>query len=203
MTEEKVDRRVQRTRQHLHEALITLILEKRYDKLTVQDILDRANIGRSTFYAHFLDKEDLLISGFHAFDDEINEYVDHAVHAEQGQEHLLHSLMFFRHAYLNRDLYRAMLDGGGADILMQTARSHITENIQSHLNEVVSEEGETAVPLPIITSFLAGAMLSVLTWWLDNDLPYTPERINEVFQNLARSGVQTLISHEKTDQSLT
>jgi hypothetical protein len=68
---------------------------------------------------------------------------------------------------------------------------------------VVSEEGETAVPLPIITSFLAGAMLSVLTWWLDNDLPYTPERINEVFQNLARSGVQTLISHEKTDQSLT
>ncbi len=195
MSEEKSDRRVQRTRQLLHDALIALILEKRYDKITVQDIIDRANIGRSTFYAHFLDKEDLLISGFHAFDDEINEYMKNEAHASESEEHLLHSLIFFRHAYANRDLYRAMLEGGGADTLMDTARRHITENIRSHLAEALSEESETAVPLPVVTSFLAGAMLSVLTWWLDADLPYPPEQINRMFQELARTGVQSMLAN--------
>src|SRR5512141_2904590 len=60
----KIDRRVQRTQQLLREALVALILEKGYDAITVQDILDLANMGRSTFYAHYRDKEDLLLSGF-------------------------------------------------------------------------------------------------------------------------------------------
>ena len=57
------DRRVQRTRTLLTRALMELIVEKGYQAITVQDIIDRANLGRSTFYAHFLDKEDLLMSG--------------------------------------------------------------------------------------------------------------------------------------------
>jgi AcrR family transcriptional regulator len=58
------DRRVQRTRKLLQEALMTLILEKGYEAMTIQDIIDRANVGRATFYNHFLDKQDLLVSGF-------------------------------------------------------------------------------------------------------------------------------------------
>ena len=60
MGSRKVDRRIQRTRQLLDNALIELILEKEYDKITVQNIIDQANVGRSTFYAHYLDKDDLL-----------------------------------------------------------------------------------------------------------------------------------------------
>ena len=51
------DRRVQRTRKLLQDALMALILEKGYEAVTIQDIIDRANVGRSTFYAHFLDKQ--------------------------------------------------------------------------------------------------------------------------------------------------
>ena len=58
------DRRVQRTRRTLREALIALILEKGYDQVTVQHIIDRADVGRSTFYAHFENKDKLLLSGF-------------------------------------------------------------------------------------------------------------------------------------------
>src|SRR5262245_47432298 len=58
------DRRVQRTRRLLHDALMSCILEKKYELISVQDILDRADIGRSTFYTHFQDKDDLLLSGF-------------------------------------------------------------------------------------------------------------------------------------------
>ena len=64
MRNTKTDRRSQRTRQLLSAALFELMLEKRYDGITVQDIIDRANVGRSTFYAHYLDKEDLLVSDF-------------------------------------------------------------------------------------------------------------------------------------------
>ena len=60
MGSRKVDRRIQRTRQLLEDALIALILEKGYDKITVQNIFDQANAGRSTFYSHFLDKDDLM-----------------------------------------------------------------------------------------------------------------------------------------------
>jgi AcrR family transcriptional regulator len=63
MSRQKLDRRSQRTRKSLSEALAALMVEKRYDKITVQDIIDRANVGRSTFYAHFQDEEDLLVSG--------------------------------------------------------------------------------------------------------------------------------------------
>jgi AcrR family transcriptional regulator len=58
------DRRVRRTRRALHDALLTLMTEKSYDAVTVQDIIDRADVGRSTFYSHFTDKRDLLDSGF-------------------------------------------------------------------------------------------------------------------------------------------
>ena len=58
-----VDRRIQRTKKHLSDAFIALILEKGYEAVTIQDIIDKANVGRSTFYAHFESKEQLLFSG--------------------------------------------------------------------------------------------------------------------------------------------
>ncbi len=67
MGEDKEDRRVARTRQLLRDALVSLILERGYDEVTVQDVLDRANLGRSTFYAHYRNKDDLLFSGFEEF----------------------------------------------------------------------------------------------------------------------------------------
>src|SRR3954467_8818375 len=74
MRNTKADRRSERTRQLLNGALIELMLEQRYDEITVQDIIDRANIGRSTFYAHYLDKEDLMVSGFTRVLDTLSEH---------------------------------------------------------------------------------------------------------------------------------
>ena len=59
------DRRIQKTTNLLREALVSLIAEKPFDSIVVKEILDRANVGRSTFYMHFRDKDDLLISGIH------------------------------------------------------------------------------------------------------------------------------------------
>ena len=194
MAEQKEDRRVLRTRMALHQALIELILEKRYDKITVQDIIDRADVGRSTFYAHFLDKEDLLMQGFALFSDELGSHLETAEHShEEEAEHVIHSLVFFRHAGAHHELYKAMLEGGGADVLMEAGRRHLMHNIEDHLAEVF-DDGKTAViPIPVITNFLAGAMLSVLMWWLAEERPFSPEEINSMFQQLATSGVEKLL----------
>jgi len=193
MGDNKTDRRVQRTRRALHQALMALVLEKRYDKITVQDIIDRADVGRSTFYAHFLDKDDLLVQGLAMFSDDLNAHIASSEHDGEEAEHVLHSLIFFRHADTHHNLYKAMQRGGGADVIMDAGRRHLTEDIQGHLDALFPDGTPVEIPLPVITSFVAGAMLSVLMWWLDAGRPYPPEEINAMFQQLAMSGVERLL----------
>jgi AcrR family transcriptional regulator len=192
MTGKALDRRVQRTRQALHEALKALILEKRYDKITVQNIIDRANVSRSTFYAHFLDKEDLLRKGFSMYSKQLNARIETERQEGEGEQ-LFHSLSFFRHfrhAYLQQHLHQAMREGGGAEVLVEAIRHHLQEDIQSRLVQIFPDGGPDAIPLPLITNFLAGALLSVSRWWLESERPYSPEEINAMFQRLAMTGVE-------------
>lgn len=193
MAEKKVDRRVQRTRRALHQALQELILEKRYDKITVQDIIDRADVGRSTFYAHFLDKEDLLIQGVAMFSEGLYTHLEKTEHDGHEADHVLHSGVFFQHAYQHHDLYKAMQEGGGSLVILDAARRHLTEDIENHMTTFFPDGTAPDIPLPVITSFLAGAMLSVLNWWLDAGRPYPPEQIDTMFQKLAMSGVEDLL----------
>ena len=193
MSEMKPDRRIAKTRLAIHRALLELILEKRYDKITVQDIIDRADVSRSTFYTHFLDKEDLLMKGFVMFSDDLGVHLETSGHDGEEEAHVIHSLVFFRHAGAHQELYKAMLEGGGADVLMEAGRRHLMHNIEGHLGDVF-DGGETAViPIPVITNFLAGAMLSVLMWWLAEERPFSPEEINAMFQQLATTGVEKLL----------
>src|SRR5215475_3738876 len=93
----KEDRRVQRTQQLLRVALIELIIEKGYEEVTVQDIIDRANVGRSTFYSHFMDKQQLLLSGFEQLRVELGQQ-QHAAVDVSGERGLGFSLAMFEHA---------------------------------------------------------------------------------------------------------
>ena len=189
----KIDRRVERTRKLIQEALVSLILEKRYDKITVQEIIDKANVGRSTFYAHFQDKEDLLASNFANYTAQWNEPQDEPEHAPGNESpHILHSLEFFLHANEAYEFHQAMFEGGGAEVMIETGRQHMMADVQNHLMQMLGEDEKLAIPLPVITNFLAGGLLSVMVWWLKEKRPYPPEKINEMFQQLAMQGVESL-----------
>ena len=189
----KIDRRVERTRRLIQEALVSLILEKRYDKITVQEIIDKANVGRSTFYAHFQDKEDLLASNFANYTAQWNEPQDEPEHAPGNESpHILHSLEFFLHANEAYEFHQAMFEGGGAEVMIETGRQHMMADVQNHLMQMLGEDEKLAIPLPVITNFLAGGLLSVMVWWLKEKRPYPPEKINEMFQQLAMQGVESL-----------
>jgi AcrR family transcriptional regulator len=190
MRNTKVDRRSERTRQLLSAALIELMLEQRYDEITVQDIIDRANVGRSTFYAHYVDKEDLLVSGFTRALDMLSQ----PPQPQHGSEQALPSLgRFFQHVQEHVQLYKALVRSGGVERLLKKSHQHMRRNIEQHLADLIPAGQAPDAPLPLVADYLAGAVFNMLTWWLDNDMPRTPEQMDALFQQLVRPGVEATL----------
>src|SRR5881396_3995668 len=106
-----VDRRIQRTREVLHEALISLMIEKGYEAITVQDIIDRANVGRSTFYAHYVGKQDLLMSGLKNLSRHLLEHQRAALALKRSfpEKGFGFSLALFEHVHSHRNVYHAIV----------------------------------------------------------------------------------------------
>ncbi len=191
MEKKKPDRRIQRTQHALRKALVELILEKGYPKVTVQNIIDRANVGRSTFYAHFLDKDDLLVSGFHAWAFDLSQNVGDGQYSRED-DHIIHSRDFFEHADHHRDLYRAMLDSGGGDLILEIGQEHIQRQIEQHLRELLGEQ-DLSIPLPFITHYLAGALLSLIKWWIQEEIPFDAVQMDAMFQEMATPGIRNIV----------
>jgi AcrR family transcriptional regulator len=187
----KADRRSQRTRQMLGAALVDLMLQKRYDEITVQDIIDQANVGRSTFYAHYLDKDDLLTSDFTRVLDALSQ---HMRQQELADPAAMPSLaLFFEHVQAHHQLYKALVRGGGIDLLYKKGHARLRQNIEQHLGELLPVGETPAVPLPLVADYLAGAILNLLKWWLEHEMPYTPEQMNRLFHQLVLPGVQATL----------
>ncbi len=188
MKNKKVDRRIQRTRQLLQDALIALIVEKGYGKITVQNIIDQANVGRSTFYAHYLDKDDLMTSSMDKLRAELDQHMVKAGDGEERKE-FLPSMALFRHTQKQHHLYKAMIGGKGIDIVAKAINDALMSHAQEHFEQLERQGYRLTVPAPVITTYLAGSLQTLLTWWLDNDMPYSPEQMNEMFLQLTMPGV--------------
>jgi AcrR family transcriptional regulator len=191
MRNTKADRRSQRTRQLLSAALIELMLEQRYDEITVQDIIDRANVGRSTFYAHYLDKEDLLVSDFTRVLDTLRDSADLRTQADPRSRPDLAG--FFRHVQKHHQLYTALVRGGGIDLLYKKGHERLRYNIEQHLQVLVADQQASTAPLAFVADYMAGTIVTMLKWWLDNDMPYSPEQMDTLFYQLVLPGVEATL----------
>src|SRR5690349_2570082 len=122
---DKQDRRSQRTRHLLSAALVELIREKDYNLITVSDIIDRANVGRSTFYAHYRDKDDLFVG-------ELDRVIELLSQRIPGQEKMpfFPSLGLFRHVGEEFELYKALLWTPGIDLLIKHLQKALSNRIE-------------------------------------------------------------------------
>lgn len=196
MKEEKVDRRVQRTRQLLGQALMSLIVEKDYEAITVQNIIDRANLGRSTFYAHYQDKEDLLMSGLEEVVHNLMRGMEEAASAAQGtasNHRILSALPMFTHAQEQYDLHKAIIAGRGVDVILKAIQKHLSLHLEEELALRLPAGHTPTIPLNVMAHYLAGTLLNLLIWWLEQNMPYPPERMDEIFQELAMPGVWAVL----------
>ena len=179
----KNDRRSQRTRQALGDALIELMMERGYDSISIRDIIKRADAGRSTFYAHYANKEELFVSQL----DRLIELLSRHIPQEHSPENqYFPSLGLFQHIKQQWKLYKILSWGSGVDVLTKHLQKSMTENIEQRL----LADGQTyEVPIPVIANFLSGSFLSLVKWWLDNKMIYSPEQMDEMFQKLALAGI--------------
>ena len=182
--------KAERKRTAVCAALIELMQEKRYDKITVQDIVDRADVGRSTFYAHYQDKEDLLVRDLESLLDLLGRHVQPD---EEAGEELLPGLGLFQHVKDNHHLYKALVWGRGTELLFKEGQAHLSGLIEEHLAPLLPEDQDPLVPLPLVSSYLAGALLWLLKWWLDNDMPHPPERMAEIYEQMVMPGAQAAL----------
>lgn len=190
MTRQKQDRRSQRTQQALLDALISLLAVKHYDEISINDIIDRANVGRSTFYAHYKAKDDLLKSGF---DRVLDMLINHISFGEADQELRLDTSPLFRHAQGHYELYRSLVWGSGFELLSRDGHAELSTKFQQRLTSLLSGKPEPSIPLPILSYSMAGTLLILLKWWLDNKMPYSPEDMDKFFQKLVMPGARNIL----------
>jgi AcrR family transcriptional regulator len=209
--EKKVDRRVQRTRQALRAALVELIREKGYDAISVEEITQRANLGRATFYLHYKDKDDILLE---EFSEKVSDQVrliseipatfwaPDQVSQNHGDRNklILPILHIFNHAAENAEFYRVMLRG-------QTSKriaDRINAIVVASYNEVIGVKYVNKpallyqeIPLDILAVYFSGALLSCLAWWLEQSPTLSPEMMTLIFQNMYIPGVIKVMSESK------
>ena len=184
------DRRSQRTREALHQALFALMREKRYDAITVQDLIDRANVGRSTFYAHFVDKEDLAS---YSMEQMLDALIQSPAPGATNGHGLISTTALFEHVREQYSLFQMLVHGRGLELFFEHGQAYWSQKIERHLQAQLPPGQTPAVPMAILANYVTGTWVTLLKWWLDNKLPYSPQRMDEIFQQLVLPGVWTAL----------
>ncbi len=199
MKEKKEDRRINRTRKLMHEALMSLIVEKGYEDITVQDILDRADTGRSTFYAHYRDKDELLLSSFEHLRN-LFEQQQQALIASRhtGKEPEVNIILeLFRHTGEHHKLYKAIAGKKSGEMILKYLHRYLNNLLIVPLTELMKSRKSPPVPIEITTHYLVSSLISLITWWLDNNMPYSAEKMDEIFRILTTTSIEAAFGNNK------
>ena len=169
------DRRIQRTRQALQNALSELIMEKGYEKVTVQDVIDRANVGRSTFYAHFESLDQLLLSGFEPLRAQFEDFLSGASIDTESPWAL--SLAMFQQVQKQQ----------GGYITLTHIQKFLYGYLLDHLKLGLPKRNKI-VPPELLAHYVASAFIALMTWWIDNKYPLSADQMNEIYRQLVEPG---------------
>ncbi|HLH36392.1 MAG TPA: TetR/AcrR family transcriptional regulator [Alloacidobacterium sp.] len=181
----RTDRRVARTRKALLDALHSLICEKDYDSIVVKEILDRADVGRSAFYTHFVDKDDLLAHGIHDIVGGLP-----ARHSQSDESRndgpLWFSQTIFEHVDRQRRTTIHRLGRRGAAILHQRLNQVLVKMIAEQLDTEARKQHKRdgGIPSDLLAQYLAGTFVLVLNWWIESKSQISPSAVNDLFSSL-------------------
>jgi AcrR family transcriptional regulator len=172
------DRRIEKTHRALREALIALIAERGWDEFSVQELCERADVGRSTFYLHFADKEGVLTGGLEAFRKGIREQV---ASLKDPAQPFAFARAMIEHAYENQRAFRALLGKGSGQVVLRRFRDLVIELIQDEVAGIVASKRRKGAAV----RFLAAGFLELLAWGLESGSGADPQELEQLFQELA------------------
>ncbi len=135
-------------------------------------------VHRTTFYKHYADKFDLLQQGVHQMYDALVGGEEHLPPSAYSAEHPpTYFVRLFDHAAKYRGFYQAMLCGEGVGRFQKLVKDYIVDAATTKMRQLLAADRRRDVPAAIHAHFVAGAALSLLTWWLENDMPLSPHQM--------------------------
>ncbi len=191
------DRRRRKTRKALQEALISLMFEKSYDAILVQEILDRANVGRSTFYTHFCDKSELLVEGLEGLQDLLRkaQMAAPAIAGKKYEKVIGFSLAMFEHVHDHKQLYRSLVNGSGWTIVRQRMEEILMQLMKDEARAHFKRKAFSDASFALFIHFLGTTFMSVMTWWFNFKKPLSPKEINALFRELVIPTLAAQLDH--------
>ena len=195
------DRRIQKTQKLLHEALGSLIREKPYDEIAVpydeiavKEILDRANVGRSTFYTHFKDKDELLAGGIHDLIQTVHS-TELPASGETYERMIRFSLPVFEHIHRHRQAGATGMGTRGRAIIHEHLQKVLAGLIADDISDAFRGRRKTAgrIPSELLVQYVASTFVLVLNWWAETDSKLSPTQVNEVFRTLTVPTLSTYL----------
>jgi AcrR family transcriptional regulator len=194
MDQEKKDRRRRKTRQQLRSALLSLLKEKRYEEISVQDIIEQADVARSTFYIHYVDKDDLLTGGQGIFAQNLGQQL--MAHTRERGATVFSSRAWFAHVRVQEPILKLIARDSAMDLAMKTLREIIHRSVEEGM-QAHAQVGQTSVPMSVpmsaLVDYLTDTLMTLIKWWFRDGMRYTPEQMDEMFQRLVMPGISSVL----------
>lgn len=171
------DRRVRRTQKLLAQALIALTLEKGYDAITIRDITDRAEVGYATFFRHYHDKDSLLKDVVDVVLDELTGLIQKPM---SDTNYAMTGTLIFRYVEEHNEVVHVLLSTRESSALVQKIVDAGTQSVFIQHRPVM----EITVPPEVAAYHLVTATISLIRWWIEQDMLYPPERMGIIYERL-------------------
>lgn len=186
----KTDRRTQRTREKLRNALMELIAERGYDAITIQNIVDRADVGRTTFYLHYNSKDELFMSCHEAILGRFHIGLLHPLSREAllSSEIPVEMALAFQHLEDGRAFLYPIFQGKDSQLILRQIRERSAQEIERNLRTTFSE-AESNISFELLANYLAGAQIALMQWWLEKRRPHSPESLTRTLHSLQRAAL--------------
>lgn len=181
----KLDARIRRTREALGDALVGLIQEKPFETITVQQILDRAHVGRSTFYVHYRGKDDLFLSDLEDFLEGASTLL---LRRQEVSNRVAPVRELFKHVADMRQLHTALTSSGKMHDFVEMGQGYFARAIERRLKQLDVSSTSTSQHAAMSQAF-AGALLSLMSWWLDHGASGSPEEMDDLYHRMVWSGM--------------
>jgi AcrR family transcriptional regulator len=187
----RTDRRVQRTRELLQKALMELIGERGYDAITIQDIADRANVGRTTFYLHYNSKDELFMSCHEAIVSQFHIGLLHPLSPEElsSTEIPAEVTSAYKHLEEGRSLLYPVFQGKDSQLILRQIRDRSAREIEANLRTIFTD-AESSIPLDMLANYLAGAQLALMQWWLEKRRPHPSDDLTKTLYQMQRAAIR-------------
>ena len=171
-----MDRRQQKTRDAIFDAFSTLLSSKSYTRITIQEIIDEANIGRSTFYSHFETKDELLKS---LRTDTFDKMHSNNPTLSSGNPHSM-ILDVLYHIKENEKIIKGVFLSESGELFMNYFKNYFSNHIEQHLfasyNERIMD-----IPKDFLINHISGSFLEMVKWWVSRNMKQTPEELTSYF----------------------